>query len=82
MYQHTLTHFWSRFYEVVNLFCDSILSVKKNLILLVQPIESQIGYTDTLPHVPHLGSRTIDNMGHFISHDKFQILRSKLIPNK
>ena len=74
MYEHTLTPLRCIVYKVKYLVRDLIVRVKKHLVLLILPIEHQIGYADALPHVPHRIAGTIDYMRYFIRRYEFQIL--------
>ena len=66
MHQDTLTALGSRVNEVKDLVRHLILRIKKDLVLLIDPIVRQVGDADALPHVPYRVTRTIHNMCHFI----------------
>lgn len=46
------------------------------LIVLVNPKEGQVGYTNRFPMVLNLLSGTVDYVCHLICYDEFQILKS------
>ena len=77
MDQHALAFVSCRTHKVKDLVSNSILGVKKYLVLLVDPVVSQVGYTDALPHVSYLGASTVDDMCHFVSDNEFQILKTR-----
>lgn len=74
--QYALTALGSRVDKVKDLVCDFVLRVKKDLVLLIDPVECQVSDADAFPHVAHRVSRAVHNVGHFIGHDELQILFS------
>ena len=74
MDQHALTALSCRLNEFKDLVCDLVLRVKKDLILLVDPVVRQVGYPDALPHVSHGVSSAVDYMRYFVRHYELQVL--------
>ena len=70
MYQDALTALRSRVNEVKDLVRDLILRIKKDLVLLIDPIVCQVGDANALPHVSYRVPRTIHNMSHLICRNK------------
>ena len=56
--------------------------IKKNLFLIILPIQSEVFYTNIVPMIIQLSPCSINNSGDFIRYNKFQILSSNLITNK
>ena len=46
-------------------------TLKTYLIVLVEPEESKVGNSDRLPVILNLFTSAVNNMGHFVSNDKF-----------
>ena len=44
------------------------------LVVLIKPKESQVGDANLLPVVRNLFPSTVDDMGDFVGHYKFQVL--------
>ena len=82
MHKDTLTHSSRRINEVVDLIGDLILSIEQDLVLLVQPTECQIGYSNMLPEILDLRSRTVYDVSHLVGHDELQVLCCKFISYK
>jgi len=66
-----LTSISGRAYEIKYLVGNLVLSVEKYLILLVNPVEGQISYTNALPHVAHLAAGAVNNVCHLVGNDEF-----------
>jgi len=44
------------------------------LVLLVKPVEAEVGHPNGLPVVGHLLARAVDDVGHLVSNDELQVL--------
>lgn len=60
--------------EVKYLLSDSVICVKKDLVLAVNPVESQVDYADVLPVVGELATAAVYYASNFVREDKLQIL--------
>ena len=77
MDQHALTALGRHINEVKYLIGHLVIRIEKYLVLLVYPIEGQIGNADIFPHVSHCIPCTIDYVRHFVSSYKFEVLTTK-----
>ena len=77
VHQNALASLCSRVDKVKDLVGDLVLRVEKDLILLVNPVEGQIGDANALPHVANRVARAVHNVCHFVCYDEFQVLNTK-----
>ena len=77
VHQNTLTALGSRVNEVKYLVRHLVVRVEQYLVLLVHPVESQIGDTDVFPHVAHRIACAVHNVCDLISCYEFKILQIK-----
>ena len=74
MDKDALTALGSRVDEVKDLVGHFILRVEKNLVLLVHPVEGEVGNANALPHVANRVTRAVHDMGYFVRYNEFQVL--------
>lgn len=82
MQQYAITLQNRPMYKVIKLIENHILVIKKFLAAIIFPIQVIVFDSNWLPVVRNAITCTIDYIGNFISHNKFQILRGKVIANK
>ena len=70
------------FYELKDSISRFVSRVQHNLIVLVEPEESEICDPDGFPMIRYLLPSTVDDVCDLIGNDKFQILRSKFITDE
>jgi hypothetical protein len=80
--QYALSALERLFYESENLIAYNIPLVKDDLIVGINPVVSQVDDADRLPMIGHLSATAIDDTRHFISNNKLEVLRRKLVPDK
>ena len=69
------------FHKSVDLLGYLLSSIKQRLFLVVLPVERQIEHPNRLPEIPQLRAGTVDNSGHFVSNNEFQVLHDRLSIN-
>lgn len=86
MNEDTLCLFHSIFDEVKYLTSDRVsllvIVVEENLILLVEPVELQVGDPNRLPVIGYLPPGAIDYMSNLVGHHEFKVLCGELIADK
>ena len=61
--------------ELEDLVRNLLLGIKKSLLLVILPVESEIQNADCLPEIAQLSACSVDDAGHFVCHDEFKILK-------
>ena len=82
MHEHRLVLLYGVFYEVVDCLCHRVLLVEYHSRLEVHPLEGQISDASPFPVVWDFSTSTVDDVSHFVSHDKLLVLSRKAISNE
>ena len=62
-------------HKLVDFLGDLLLRVEQHLLLIVLPVEREVKNSDSFPVVAHLGAGSVDHAGHFVCHNKLEVLQ-------
>ena len=82
MNKYRLILFNSVFNEVEDGFCCCVFCVEYDLVLKVEPLESEIHHSTALPVIGNLLASAIDDMCNLVSNYKFLILGCEAISDE
>ena len=74
MDQNRLVLFNSVFDEIKYSFCRCVFRIENNLVLKVEPLESEVHYSSAFEMVLNLLAGTVDDMRYFVGYNEFLVL--------